>query len=386
MEPAPSPSQTASTDMVLPLRALQSRRPQLTDSNLKNIPDSRRTEDKKSTMGLSGPSTSLFSQKTCSIPDPHNPLATLVHPSPPQTPKAKQEWEDGGKLDSVPWVVVDKHKRTHPTPGSLTAPKRRCSEADGDVYTRVLPGMDNILNPQSKKDNTYLSSNDRNRWLTPSSSPEPSIAGESICSLSFPQRSTGDDDLITRSLNALRRERGGGNPLPPLPHPIGFGDQSLPSIGSPTFCFQGVPSPSPPREYEKRCCRGKPKKKVPHINVKYTTEELDFIRYHRVDRGLKWNDVKLLFKKQFSKPGLERSRQGIQGGYYRENNGQVPVTTHEGNVLSFLPNGHVRPSRTKVREQMDKKLYGLAVLFPERAMNYPWIDNDTRQIGVVLGR
>ncbi|KAK7754220.1 hypothetical protein SLS62_003797 [Diatrype stigma] len=393
MEPAPF--QTASTDVVLPLRALQPQRSQLTVSNLQNIPDHRSYEGKKSAMGLPGPCTSpmeksthssLLSQEASSIPDSHNPLTTLVHPSPPQTPKAKPEWEDGVKLDSVPWIVADKHKRNHPNAGSITEPiKRRCSEADGDVYTRVLPGMDNIFNPQSKTNNIYLSSKPQNRWSTPSSSPEPSLGGESICSRSFPQCPAGDDDLITRRLNALRRERGRGNPLPPLPHSVGLGDQSLPSIGTPIFRFQGASSPPPPREFERRS-RCKPKKKVPHINVKYATEELDFIRYYRVDKGLKWNDVRQLFKRQFLKSGLERSRQGLQGGYYRQNNGQVPVTTHEGHVLSFLPNGHVRPSTTKARKQMDKKLYGLAVLFPERAMNYPWIDDETRQISIVLAK
>lgn len=383
-------SHIAHTDVVLPLRV---RHPQLTVSNLKSIPDYRMAERKKSDTGLSEPSTysmtlsthsSVFSQETSSSLESRATPATMVHPSPPQTPKTKPEWEDGVRLGSVPWIMIDKRKRTHSNQGSSRAPtKRRCSELDESYCNLDLPSMNNIFHPQGKKHSICVSSDhSQPRWPTPSSSPEPSTQGDYTCSKSILACSLGDD-LITRSLNALRMERDESRTLPPLPQPVCFGSQPMQSPERPPFHFQAPPPSLPPSEPGKKW-RSKPKKEN-HINVKYATEELDYIRYHRVDRNTKWEDTTQLFNFQFPIPGLPRTMQGIQGGYYRQNNGQVPVTTSEGD-LSFLPNGHVCPSRTKVREQKDKKLYGLAILFPERAMNYPWVDNETRQLATKLGK
>lgn len=349
-------------------------------------------ERKKSDTGLSEPSTnsmtlstySSFSQETCSSLESRTTLAALVHPSPPQTPKTKPEGEDGVQLHSVPWTVIDNRQRTHPNQGSLGAPiKRRCSELDGDFCNRALPSMDNICSPQSKKHTMYILSDPRHRWPTPSSSPEPSVIGD-YTSKNFPPRLLGDDP-ITRCLNALRMESDKSRTLPPLSQPEGLGSQPTPSTERPIYHFQGPPPPSPPPPSELGKKGRSRSRKENHINVKYATEELDYIRYHRVDRNMKWDDTTRLFSFQFPIPGLPRTMPGIQGGYYRQNNGQVPVTTNEGD-LCFLLNGHVAPSKTKVREQKDKKLYGLAVLFPERAMNYRWVDEETRQVAAKIGK
>lgn len=139
-----------------------------------------------------------------------------------------------------------------------------------------------------------------------------------------------------------------------------------------------------PKEYKKR--QRKRSSDGGHCNVKYNTEELDFIRYHRVERGVKWDELEGLFRVTFQNPSLPRTKQGIQGGYYRQNDGQVPMVTGNGQSLAYLHNGHVIPSRTKVRDQRDKKLFGLSVLFPERAINYPWVDYETRKMAAKLGK
>lgn len=399
--------QVAKTDVAFPLRALPSRCPQLNINSHRMMPDPRMTEHKNDAVlpesytvsVTSTPSTrsSLFSREKSLARECRTALVELVHPSPPPTPKAKPEWDDVVRLDSVPWRTADSRKRTHSEKEPWRGPvKRRCSDSDEGSCSLQLPSVGDIINPQIQKDVTYLSSDSRRRWSTSCASSEPATREDYTMPLSA---FSPGHDLITHSLNALRRERDVSRTLPPLPQPRGLGNQPLPSVEGPPFLFQGPTryphdqhesyyqpqqQPSPPMEPGRN--GGDDLKIDTHINVKYATEELDFTRYHRVDRNTKWEDVRRLFNIQFPIPGLPRTRQGIQGGYYRQNDGQVPLTADQGNVLGFLANGHVQQSRTKVREQHDKKLFGLAVLFPERAMNYSWVDPETRQMAAELGK
>ena len=307
--------------------------------------------------------------------------ANFAHPSPPLTPKAKFEWEDTVRLDLVP---------------VRGAADRKYSQSLESPPFVKLPGVEHLPNPHGEIQSTYRPFGLPQRWLSPSSSPEPYAKEEEVY-YTGSQIPLHEEDTITRSLNALRMQSHGSNTLPPLPALPGPGmSSSLPSAtnllrprerrhkyrhGSSHSQRQ---MSSPPKGVKKRVTRRR--KEDGHCNVKYVTEELDFIRYRRVDCGTKWQELAGLFCLQFPYPELPRTRPGIQGGYYRQNDGQIPEVANHGQALTYLPNGHVKPSHIGVRGQHDKKLFGLVALFPERAMNYPWVDSDTRQMATELGK
>lgn len=285
--------------------------------------------------------------------------ANFAHPSPPQTPKAKLEWEDTVRLDSVPVTGASDY--------NLTSVK--------------LPSVDDLLDPHSKLHGTYRPSGLPHLWFSPNPSPEPYATKEEDVPYAECQIPFHEEDMIVQSLNALRMESQGSRALRPLP--------PLPGLGGSRKRRHKHKQSSPrqlsssPKGIKKRVSRSH--NDEGHCNVKYVTEELDFIRYFRVDRVTKWDELARAFSLQFPIPGLERTRQGIQGGYYRQNDGQVPEVNN-GHALVYLPNGHVKPGHVGVRDQDDKKLFGLVALFPERAMNYRWVDDDTRQIAAELGK
>lgn len=133
------------------------------------------------------------------------------------------------------------------------------------------------------------------------------------------------------------------------------------------------------------------KSKGTHCNVKYLPEELDFIRYHKIDLKESWNEVLESFKpfqQRFPKEELDRRVQGLQGVHYRENYA-IPKPRREtnGRQICFLPNGHVLAHGCKVREQSEYKfMYGLVYLFPERAKDYTWVRADHRRFAAELSK
>ncbi|KAI0426015.1 hypothetical protein F5Y09DRAFT_334491 [Xylaria sp. FL1042] len=119
-----------------------------------------------------------------------------------------------------------------------------------------------------------------------------------------------------------------------------------------------------------------------HCNVKYLIEELDHIRYSRVDLGNTWEEVSSRFKAQFPKDGLDREAGGLQGAYYRQHKA-LPLIRN--NQLVFMENGHVEPIWKKIRERSDgKQNYALTHMYPDRAMNYPWLSLADREYAAKL--
>ena len=375
----PNTSQTARTDTESLLRGPISRQPELTIRNLEPISNPQVGERKNSDAMLSDLSSTCSITTSTHQPRPSQDVdtsATCPHLSPPHTPKAKPEWEYGVKLDWVPWIGP---------------PGRKLSHSSDDLNIPKLPSVGDIFEPQRRTHGTDRPSGSSRFWPTPNSSPEPLIKEEDPC-CAAPSASFDEEDAITRFLNAFRMESRGGRPHRPLPRLQGLGgnrlSRSMPrspiSRNKSRLEQQLLRYDQPPREFKKRA-RKRPSDDG-HCNVKYVMEELDFIRYHRVERGMKWEELEDLFRIKFRNHSLPRTKQGIQGGYYRQNDGQVPMVTEDGQSLAYLHNGHVIPSRTKVRDQRDKKLFGLGVLFPERAMNYPWVDYETRKMAAKLGK
>jgi len=267
----------------------------------------------------------------------------------------------------------DMWKRKH---GSLGG------EEDRPSY--MLPGVHNIISAVVPEHATSdaVAARPKRRLITPLSSPEPTFSN-----ISAP------DDPITRSLNRGRRPEKGL-----LSRPTGLGTTSMrfalptgqsdiPHETRRSFRYSRQ-QPSPPRDDLKRA-QMRAKSKGTHCNVKYLPEELDFIRYHKIDLKESWNEVLENFKafqQRFPKEELDRRVQGLQGVHYRENYA-IPKPRREtnGRQVCFLPNGHVLAHGCKVREQSEFKfMYGLVHLFPERAKDYTWVRADHRHLAAEL--
>ncbi|KAI1816212.1 hypothetical protein GGS20DRAFT_583736 [Poronia punctata] len=243
----------------------------------------------------------------------------------------------------------------------------RRSDADGSIS---LPGFRSLLLPY---DDHFSHSPEPTPLLTPSTSPEPSEAdfGSRRPSLFMAQ------DPITEKLNYLRVVENKG-PLPPLQGlrqtgPYGYNGESP---HGDSYHREHSRQLVPARENRKR--RAKPKDH-PHCNIKYMVEELDYIRYQRVDFAQEWDIVETKFHEKFPMVVFpeERQKQGLQGVIYRQNN--VLPRLIDGRLV-FMENGHVEPVCIKTREQTEERhLYTLVNLFPERAMLYEWVQPKDRQ-------
>jgi len=234
-----------------------------------------------------------------------------------------------------------------------------CDEDDGFVS---LPGFRSLLSYHE----SLSHSPEPSPLLTPSTSPEPSEADLSSRrpSLFLTQ------DPITEKLNRLRKGEN-KNPLPPL--------QALCGTALYTYKeeqYQQSSEPSASRKARKRRAKSK---NHPHCNIKYAVEELDYIRYQRIDIGQEWDAVEAKFHEKFPMIVFpeERQKQGLQGVYYRQNSVLPRIVDGQ---LVFMDNGHVEPVCVKTREQSEEKqLYTLVNLFPERAMYYDWVSPKDRQ-------
>ncbi|RYP63376.1 hypothetical protein DL771_009312 [Monosporascus sp. 5C6A] len=316
----------------------------------------------------------MLSLRALQLREPQPVISNLdiFQNSKPMERKHSDAWGDAAQLDTVPWKPPVKRQHGFSTEGSTAL---------------SLPRIDDLLKHEWKHGERV--SSPPGRWATPSTSPEPPVKGEYTSSTSMPAIIQ-SDDLITRRLNALRDKR--LRPLSrlwlPSERPASFDERRACFQGKlPDSCSRHDPphkrprSPLSPRSQGVRKPRSNPDK--PHLNVKYITEELDFIRYHRYDRRSNWKELTASYNAQFH---LRREKQGVQGGLYRQNDGQVPHLVDKGRRLHFLPNGHVTPSTTKIRGQKDKRLFRLVALFPERAMHYSWLDPESRKEAAELAK
>ncbi|KPM43525.1 hypothetical protein AK830_g3034 [Neonectria ditissima] len=154
------------------------------------------------------------------------------------------------------------------------------------------------------------------------------------------------------------------------PHQIYMGTDNYHgySLHSPspqdTDCY-----PSPPPEGENR-----------HINQKYTTEEGDFIIYAWHDKKMKWQRIKQEFAARFGRTP-ERTVQGLQAWYYRMNQ-RIPIWDQDG-WLIFDNEDELEPQHVGIkcreRDTQDVEPLGLAQRYPERAINYSWVDPELKR-------
>ncbi|KAI1321847.1 hypothetical protein F5Y16DRAFT_416717 [Xylariaceae sp. FL0255] len=210
-------------------------------------------------------------------------------------------------------------------------------------------------------------------------------------------------DPIVAKLNSLRNEGNGcKEPLPPLSLPP-FEDlleacqEVMPDVSErqpvgeqyalrcATNAFQTEHNSRPRRAQSSRQSSpgGKLRKgrERPHNNIKYTTEEVDFIRFWRHDMGLHWPQVLEIFHQKFPMEDRDYDRRvtGLQGVLYRHNN-VLPKVRSDRNELIMQENGHVDWVIVKCREQYSQRqFYSLIYLYPERAMTYPWLSAQYRQ-------
>lgn len=161
----------------------------------------------------------------------------------------------------------------------------------------------------------------------------------------------------------LVRERGSENPVRKLSsqRKIDAHDQAQASTDR---------HPSPPCEGDSR-----------HVNQKYTEEQGDYIIYALHDKKMKWSAIQKEFSEKFGR-NPERTVQGLQAWYYRMNQ-RIPVWCRDG-LLRYDKEDDLEPRYTSIkrREQgsRDKpmELPGLAQRYPERAVKYPWVDEQLK--------
>ncbi|KAI0118902.1 hypothetical protein GGR51DRAFT_137638 [Nemania sp. FL0031] len=266
-------------------------------------------------------------------------------------------------------------------------PRKRKAEHDGGGRARKLPSIRAALPDAFPPDNYKAGRKGKrngkrnhapNSLRTPSMTPEPSESNP------FSRRHShfAPFDSITHELNK-RRSMENKMPLPSAPpaplNDVGYSNSPTHQWTSdPMFLGDSFQQPPPSNEKKKGG-----KNPDAHCNVKYKVEELDFIRYQRVDHNLKWHQVEANFGILF--PFCEiRKAQGLQGVCYRQNKGLPNIFNDQ---LIFMDNGHVAVTSTKTREQGDnKEKYNFHYLYPDRALKYPWISEEHRKKAIELDK
>jgi hypothetical protein len=119
------------------------------------------------------------------------------------------------------------------------------------------------------------------------------------------------------------------------------------------------------------------------FNQKYTIEQGDFIIYARHDKKLSWSGVVREFANQFGNTP-RRTIQGLQAWHYRINN-QIPVWDEDG-WLCFDHEDDDKPRQISIKAR-ERHMYlhpgeslGIASRYPERAVNYSWVDPMTKLV------
>ncbi|KAI1384594.1 uncharacterized protein F4822DRAFT_367672 [Hypoxylon trugodes] len=312
-----------------------------------------------------------------------------TEPSSPRSPRTKHEFDDIPRLGSI-------------SPHAEVL-KRKCDSADeGSKRIKLqplhLPSVSrlHLLPPRDNKSRRFIQPHYVKRALqTPNSSPEPRNE------YTLSEKAS---DPIIQWLNVRRRES--SDTKQPLSEPRGLVDISL-NINldvdeTPPPCFyrekQKYTSQSRQQQQQQQPTpllgeKGKAKRKrkgnqtkSSHNNIKYTAEEGDFIRYNKYEMKYSWADNQKLFVETFPMrdPEKDRRTQGVQGVHYRDNQ-HVPVLVDGGRRLVFNEYGHVKARVAQVRQQRDDKPYfSLVYLYPERALNYPWVADKFKKMAAEL--
>jgi hypothetical protein len=144
------------------------------------------------------------------------------------------------------------------------------------------------------------------------------------------------------------------------------------TMSTPFSSPMGSPTHSEPLKLTRTVQRRAPAQRGPNSNTKYTQEQVDYIMYLNADKELEWGDTVSMYMEKFGH--IERGLSGCQAVYYRANK-TIPMTDANG-LLVFNKWDDVARQECKVREQQQtqgKKL-GLLDTYPERAIEYDWVE------------
>jgi len=125
---------------------------------------------------------------------------------------------------------------------------------------------------------------------------------------------------------------------------------------------------------------------TPHCNVKYADEQLDYILYWGVDKKVQWKELERMYAIHFRNDkdrGIKRTVQGLQGAYYRSN-GWIPKSDEHGNLVFDENDEVVTCGVLKVRDQSCK--IGLLGRYPERAIEYDWVEPEDKKKVWTIGK
>ncbi|KAK8050559.1 hypothetical protein PG994_012289 [Apiospora phragmitis] len=138
--------------------------------------------------------------------------------------------------------------------------------------------------------------------------------------------------------------------------------------------------PLSPLHRDVSSCGGRKHKNQGHCNKPYPWEQTCWIRYQLEDLKKPWNVVEELFEITFTDPDFERTRQGLQGSFYRQNKA-LPHLEQESERYIGLPNGHIALEVVKKRDQKLRRegFFNFVNLYPEWAVIYPWVSQEHRQ-------
>ncbi|KAK8088056.1 hypothetical protein PG997_003017 [Apiospora hydei] len=128
-------------------------------------------------------------------------------------------------------------------------------------------------------------------------------------------------------------------------------------------------------------CGGRIKQKNQgHCNKPYPWEQTCWIRYHFEDLKQPWTVVEELFDEAFQDPDFERTRQGLQGSFYRQNK-MLPHLDQVSERYIGMPNGHIALEIVKKRDQKHRRegFFNFVNLYPEWAVQFSWVSEEHKQ-------
>ncbi|KAK6841420.1 hypothetical protein PG987_002280 [Apiospora arundinis] len=125
---------------------------------------------------------------------------------------------------------------------------------------------------------------------------------------------------------------------------------------------------------------GRRQKNQGHCNKPYPWEQTCWIRYQVEDLKKPWTLVEELFDAKFPDPDFERTRQGLQGSFYRQNK-MLPHLDEETERYVGMPNGHIELEVVKKRHQKNRRegFFNFVNLYPEWAVVYTWVSDEHKQ-------
>lgn len=150
--------------------------------------------------------------------------------------------------------------------------------------------------------------------------------------------------------------------------------------------------------------RTSPRHHMATAGKEYTVEQLDFIRYMKVDQKRTWREVAALHNERWppiisssssSSPAnvtssaasaALRTEQGVNGVFYRKN-ARVPALDDATGLPILDEEGNIVYTAEKVRSQMALgRLRGLLNTWPERAVGYEWVDEKDRELAAATSK